>query len=60
MFSDWQLAPTPASVPEAAGERSQVLVQLLEEVERNEEAEQEAARRPAPERRSRPQPFAYD
>jgi len=61
MFTDWQIESTPSPTPETPGEHSRILVQLLEEVERDKEKEQhEAARRPALRPTLQPRPFAYD
>jgi len=61
MFTDRQLESTPFPVLETAGEHSRILVQLLEEVERDmKKKQQEAARRPARQPTLQPRPFAYD
>jgi hypothetical protein len=60
MITDWQLSPTPPAEPDTGGERSEVLVRLLEEVERRDDEDRQAvARRPAPSS-TPPRPFAYD
>lgn len=61
MFTDWQLETEPAPVPETAGDQSPVLIQLLEEAERDgKQHRQEARRRRLPRGNPSPRPFAYD
>jgi hypothetical protein len=61
MFSDWQLLPAPTANPDTEPERWPVLLRLLAEAERTEEANRREVipdqSRPG---RPVPRPFAHD
>jgi hypothetical protein len=62
MNSEWQLAVPPApSQPDRDGERSTVLIRLLEELDREEEkSPDENTHAPARQSHPTPRPFAHD
>jgi hypothetical protein len=62
MHSEWQLAVPPAPPqPDTDGERSTVLIRLLEELDRAEEKSPgETIRAPARQSNPTPRPFAHD
>ena len=58
MMTDWQLSDPPGVPASEEMDRSSVLVELLDEIERADEEVKPAP--PQPTRTPAPRPFAYD